>query len=235
MQNNIKAITFDLDGTLYPNYRINIKLIPFTLKQWRLLSTFGKVRKIIRQEQEKNLQDSPQLFAPCSDIYEYQAQMTAKILSDNPEQIREKIDRLIYRGWEPLFKTVKLFKGVHETLETFRKAGYKLGLMSDFPPETKLKNLKVNDCWDTVQCSERCGALKPHPLPFIKLAQALSLPPQNILYVGNSYSYDVVGAARAGMKTAWLKPAFALNSKKMSIKPDFSFNNYRQLHDFVIR
>jgi hypothetical protein len=28
MQNNIEGAAFDLDGTLYPNYRLNIRLIP---------------------------------------------------------------------------------------------------------------------------------------------------------------------------------------------------------------
>ncbi|MCL2808933.1 MAG: HAD family hydrolase [Treponema sp.] len=229
MRDNIKGIAFDLDGTLYPNYRLNIKLIPFILKEWNLLSAFGKARKIIRKEQEST--DAP----PIPDFYNYQIEITAKLLSVPPAPLKEKIERLIYRGWEPLFKKVKLFKGARETLEVFKKEGYKLGLLSDFPPETKLEYLGINGIWDAVHCSERCGALKPHPLSFIKLAQAMSLPPENIIYVGNSRSYDVAGAAKAGMKTAWIRsPLFPGNGLKTP-KPDFSFHNYRQLYDFMIQ
>jgi len=91
--------------------------------------------------------------------------------------------------------------------------------------------LGISDYWDVVHCSESTGAIKPHPLSFFKLAEAMSLPPENILYVGNSHSYDVVGAGRAGMKTAWLKHAF---SGKRNPNPDFSFINYRQLYDFML-
>jgi len=232
MRESIKGVAFDLDGTLYPNYRFNIKLVPFVLKEWRLLSAFGKTREIIRREQEKSI--------PQGDFYYYQAQITAKLLAKSPEAevslLKEKIEKSIYRGWEPLFKNVRLFKGVTQVLDALKKAGYKLGLLSDFPPETKLEYLGLGlDIWDAVHCSERCGALKPHTLSFLKLAQAMSLPPENILYVGNSHSYDVTGAARAGMKTALIKNPLFPGSRTKTPTPDFSFHNYRQLHNFMIK
>jgi len=230
MLKDIKGIGFDLDGTLYPNYRFNRKLLPFLLKEWRLLSAFGKARTIIRKDQEKNLNCNSQLPV---DFYKYQAEITAKILGVEPEPLKEKIEKLIYRGWEPLFRNVKLFKGVHETLNALRKAGYKLGLLSDFPPVIKLEYLGLTGFWDAVHCSEDTGTLKPHPLSFLNLAEAMSLPPENILYVGNSHSYDVIGAARAGMKTAWIKSRFSGSSNKHPL-PDFSFTNYRQFDKFML-
>jgi len=226
MHSGIEGAAFDLDGTLYPNYRLNIKLIPFILKEWRLLSAFGKARNIIRMEQE----------APdyrLDDFYRRQAELAAEILGVPPQPLNEKIERLIYRGWEPLFKEVKLFKGTAETLAALRKAGLKMGLLSDFPPEKKLENLNISGLWDAVLCSERCGALKPHPCSFTELASAMGLPPEKILYVGNSQPYDVVGAKRAGMKTALIKSPLLPGGRK---KPtaDFIFNDYRQLYDFMI-
>jgi putative hydrolase of the HAD superfamily len=232
MLDGIKGVAFDLDGTLYPNYRFDIKLTPFILKEWRLLAAFGKARTIIRKEQEDGLRNNNESLVQFpGDFYVYQAELTAKMLNIKPQGLKEKIDRLIYRGWEPLFKSVKLFKGVFETLDSLRKAGYKLGLLSDFPPVTKLEYLGLTGYWDAVHCSEDCGRLKPHPLSFIRLAQTMSLPPENILYVGNSHSYDVVGAARAGMKTAWLKPVFHGNKKPA---PHFSYSNYRQFINFML-
>jgi putative hydrolase of the HAD superfamily len=225
MRNGIEGVAFDLDGTLYPNYSFNLLLLPFLLKEWRLLSAFGKARKIIRQAQEI----SP---LPRTDFYEYQADKTAKILGVQPQPMQERIERLIYKGWEPLFKKVKLYASSVETLAALRKAGYKLGLMSDFPPETKLDYLGICGFWDSVLCSENFGVIKPHSLPFTELASAMSLPCEKILYVGNSYSYDVVGAARVGMKTAWI--TFLGGGGKKKPKPDFIFSNYRQLFNFMV-
>ncbi|MCL2211395.1 MAG: HAD family hydrolase [Treponema sp.] len=227
MQEGIKGIAFDLDGTLYPNYRLNVRLIPFIFKEWRLLSAFGKARNIIREEQKKNM--------PCRDcFYEHQAEIVAEILKVPAGPLKNKIDSLIYKGWEPLFKKIKLHKYVIETLEELKKAGYKLGLLSDFPPEVKLEYLNISGFWDAVLCSEHSGALKPHPLSFSEMADAMNLQAENIMYVGNSHPYDIAGAAGAGMKTAWIKNRL-VSGKKKEPKPDFSFHNYRHLYDFMLK
>jgi len=223
MRSDIEAAAFDLDGTLYPNYSFNVKLVPFILKESRLLAAFGKARNIIRKEQKT----SPPIQG---DFYQYQAEITAQILKVDPVQLKEKIDRLIYKGWEPMFKNIKLFNHTKDTLAALRKAGYKLGLLSDFPPETKLKYLGLDGLWDAVLCSEQFGALKPHPLSFTELASAMSLPVEKILYVGNSRAYDVAGAKLAGMKTAWIKSPLSAGDGGA----DFSFSDYRQLHDFML-
>ncbi|MCL2244185.1 MAG: HAD family hydrolase [Treponema sp.] len=230
MRSGIEGVAFDLDGTLYPNYRLHVRLVPFLLKEWRLTSAFGKARNIIRKKQE-TLSHSG---GPVGGFYENQAAITAEILGAQPAVIQEKINRLIYRGWEPLFKSIKLFKEAAETLAALKEAGYKLGLLSDFPPEIKLENLKISGIWDAVLCSECCGALKPHLLSFKELAAAMILPPEKILYVGNSHTYDVAGANLAGMKTALIKSRFIPGSKKKP-KADFIFSNYRQLYDFMLK
>jgi len=227
MRSEIKGVAFDLDGTLYPNHRFFVKLLPFVLKHWSLLSAFGKARTIMRQQQENN-----ELIQ--GDFYKAQAEITAEILGVPPEQLQEKIDTLIYKGWEPMFKKVKLFRNTEKTLIALKNAGYKLGLLSDFPPKAKLEYLGLGGIWDAVLCSEHCGALKPHPKSLTELAAAMSLPPQNILYVGNSHKYDVVGASRAGMKTALIKSSVFVNLCGKKPKPDFSFYNYRQLYDFML-
>jgi putative hydrolase of the HAD superfamily len=227
MRDGIEGIAFDLDGTLYPNYRLNIQLIPFILKEWRLLLAFGNARKIIRMEQEK----TP---SAGGNFYEYQAEIVAKLLTVKPEPMKEKIETLIYKGWQPLFKKIKLYKNVVETLNALRKSGYKLALLSDFPPEKKLEYLGISGIWDAVLCSERCGAIKPHLLSFTELIAALALPCERILYVGNSRSYDIAGAKRAGMKTAWIKNIFFPGSGLKKPKPDFVFSNYRQLYNYML-
>jgi len=247
MRTDIEGVAFDLDGTLYPNYRLNIRLIPLIIKELPLIASFGRTRSIIRKEQEAG-------SIQYDNFYQHQAEVTAKMLKAPAESIKVKIERLIYRGWEPLFKTIDPFQGVRETLIAFHNSGYKLGLLSDFPPETKLEYLRISEFWDVVYCSEYSGALKPHPLPFIKLAEKMNLPPEKILYVGNNFSYDVIGAKTVGMKTAWIR-TFPFNiagafedyikttwiskflpeiRRKTEPKPDFSFNSYRQLFDYML-
>jgi putative hydrolase of the HAD superfamily len=223
MLQGISAVAFDLDGTLYPNYRLNIRLLPFLCGHLPLIAAFGRARNIIRDEQEQ----APSNVRP--DFYDHQARVVAGLLRAEPDHIKAKIERLIYRGWEPHFLKIRLFPHLRELLAELRRAGLKLGMLSDFPPEAKLKNLGLDACWDAVLCSEKIGALKPAIRPFTELADALGFPPEQILYVGNSRRYDVAGAGRAGMKTALLSARPGKN------KADFSFRGYRQLRDFVLQ
>jgi putative hydrolase of the HAD superfamily len=223
MLQGISAVAFDLDGTLYPTYRLYIRLLPFLCGHLRFVAAFGRARTIIRREQERFPSSTPPNF------YDYQAQLTAGLLDEEPGRIKEQIKNLIYRGWEPYFSKIKLFPYVREILAELRAARFKLGLLSDFPPQAKLNNLGLADCWDVVLCSEDTGAIKPAIQPFAELARNLGCPPEQILYVGNSRRYDAAGAKRAGMKTALLAGHGAATTEA-----DFTFHNYRQLHDFVI-
>jgi putative hydrolase of the HAD superfamily len=227
MHENLDAIAFDLDGTLYPNYRFYSRLLPFALKEQRLFRAFGKARSVLHALPPND----PLLQKP---FYEAQARLVAEILGTEAAALKEKIEQLIYRGWEPLFKKVRLFSSVRETLAAFKAGGLKLGLLSDFPPHRKLEYLKLTGLWDTVICSEVIGRLKPDPASFRELARSLGTQPERVLYVGNSVRYDVAGAKNAGMQTA-LKTSFFLKTvRKPRVNADFTFSDYRQLLEYVL-
>jgi putative hydrolase of the HAD superfamily len=225
------AVAFDLDGTLYPNYRLNFRLIPFIIKEQRLLRAWGKARTQLRKSGGRT----------GGSFYETQAKIMGEILGESAEKVMEKMERLVYRGWEDYFKKIRLFPHVTETLDALRKNGVTLGLLSDFPPEIKLKNLGIFEYWDAVVCSEREGFLKPDSAAFLEIARRMGTAPEKILYVGNSVSYDVAGAHQAGMKAALVRaapflpgrgtpPSAAPNIRKA----DFIFFDYRQLRDYVL-
>lgn len=73
------------------------------------------------------------------------------------------------------------------------------------------------------------GASKPSPVPFLAIVQRSGVNPSRILYVGDSYHHDVVGASRGGMKTAYLK------RKDVSDRTyDEMFSEYGILPDIVL-
>jgi putative hydrolase of the HAD superfamily len=226
MDKRFDGIAFDLDGTLYPNFRLNVRIIPFILKEFPLLWAMGKARNRIRAD--------PEAYPREADFYEIQAQIMAEILRMAPGEVKKKTETLIYRGWEPLFTRIALFPRVGETLKTFKEQGFKLGLLSDFPPVVKLANLGLDGLWDVILCSESTGRLKPHPLPFLELSERMGIPPERILYVGNSIPYDVIGAKEAGMKTALITYSIIKKIHPPG-KADFVFSDYRQLSKYVIR
>ena len=43
------------------------------------------------------------------------------------------------------------------------------------------------------------GSMKPSPIPFIAISQRTGIPPNRILFIGDSFQNDVVGAHAVGM------------------------------------
>jgi putative hydrolase of the HAD superfamily len=221
VRQQLDAVAFDLDGTLYPNYRFYIRLLPFIAREHRLLRAMGSARDVLRSA------------ARGGRFYDLQAELMAGILRSDIGDVRDRTDRLIYRGWEPLFKGIKLYSGVRETLAAFRADGLKLGLLSDFPPDAKLVNLGLPDAFDAALCSETFGRLKPDPVSFRALSERLGVEAGRILYVGNSVRYDVAGAKAAGFRSALIRrPGW--RSGQSTGGADFIFSSYRQLRRFVL-
>jgi putative hydrolase of the HAD superfamily len=228
MESALKAVAFDLDGTLYPNYRLNVRLVPFILREFPLLAAFSRARNRLRRGKGPG-----DRILPGEDFYAAQARLAAAALKTPAPQVRDKIDRLIYRGWEAHFSSIRLYPHVRETLDRLRRGGLKLALLSDFPPEQKLRNLGLDGIWDLVLCSEVLGALKPAPLSFTELVRRLDLEPERVLYVGNSAAYDIRGAKAAGLKAALVSPL--LKSRNRTAGADFCFHDYRKLAQYVLR
>ena len=235
---SIKAVAFDLDGTLYPNYRLYCRLLP----RFFIHPFFYRAFMAARHELHSGSAD-PQGFTKSTpsggalSFYEKQALLMARFLGKDPEKTRIKMDRLIYRGWERVFSRIRLFPRVKETLSAFRTAGLKLGMLSDFPPVQKVSLLGLDGCFDVILAAEETGALKPSGIPFAILARELAFDPGEILYVGNSPRFDTEGAKTAGMKAALIRRGlFSTGRVKKNDTggADFVFRDYRQLQEYVL-
>ncbi|MDC7125235.1 MAG: HAD family hydrolase [Spirochaetales bacterium] len=211
----IKGLGFDIDGTLYNNLYMYLCTIPTFIKRPILAYHFGKNRAAIRA------------VRPISNFRRTQAEMVAKEMGIPETKARAMLQKLIYEDWVNRFKIIKPLKGLSDGLVELRRSGYKLGALSDFPVQKKLEFLGLED-WDCSFTSEETGYLKPHPEPFIELSKRLCLPPEEILYVGNSYSKDVEGASKVGMKTAYYSKC-----KKGGPAADITFRSYPELFDYI--
>jgi putative hydrolase of the HAD superfamily len=212
----IKAVAFDIDGTLYPNAVMYLKSLPFALTHLRLMLAFARVRKEIRA------------LRPIDDHHELESRMLAERLRISPDEARERIEREIFGVWEAVLDRVKPFPHVRECIEQLRAAGFPIAVTSDFPVEKKLERLGFSGLFDCRLWTEESGYLKPNPEPFLELAACMGLTPEEILYVGNSYDYDVLGAKRVGMHAAHLS-----RRPRRETVADVTFSDYRELCSWV--
>ncbi len=212
----IRAVGFDIDGTLYPDYRFHTRVLPVLIPNFRLLLSMGRARRELRDT------------AHPGTFYQIQAELAARHLRRPSAEVRALFDERIYRAWEPIFARIKIHPHVRETIEGLRSRGLKLGILSDFPVEAKLKHLGLGGLWDCVLCSEEVGRLKPAPEPFLALAQGLGVEPQEMIYVGNNPAYDVKGAKAVGMVAACIS-----RRRRRIPGADFVFSSYRELESWI--
>lgn len=206
----VKAIAFDIDGTLYPNWRMKLFSLPFLVSHLPLVLAFSKVRKDMRKVDK------------IDDFKAIQTSFMARELKVTPEEAGAAVDSIIYKKWENIFRRVKPFSGLQTALEELKARGYALGVMSDFPVGHKLRYFRLDGHWDVTMSSEDTGYLKPHAAPFLALAEKLGCAPEEVLYVGNSYAYDVKGAHAAGMKSVYV------HWRGKNVPPaDLTIRNYR--------
>ena len=98
------------------------------------------------------------------------------------------------------------------TLETLAGRGFVLGILSNWPLALTIDRFAEAHGWiqwlRAIVVSQRVGTIKPHPSIFRAAQAALGLEEQagaQILHVGDDWAADVVGAANAGWRTAYLR------------------------------
>ena len=184
-----QAVVFDLDGTLYPTRQAAVRSWRLVLRHARLFRAFRRVRIQVRA------------IRPISDLHALQADLVADRMGIDPAEARALIDAVVYARLPDALRGVRTHPGVQRALTELRERGAKLGVLSDMPPDAKLRDLGLRGFACAVT-SEATDYLKPNPEPFRYVAELLDVRPEQVLYVGNHYRYDILGASAVGMLTA---------------------------------
>ncbi|HUX11984.1 MAG TPA: HAD family hydrolase [Spirochaetia bacterium] len=213
----IRAVAFDVDGTLYPNRTMYLKSVGFGLRHARLMIAYGRVRRAIRS------------IRPIEDFRQLQARMLSEELSVTVDEAARLVHSIVYNEWEEIIREVPAYPHIREMILDLRARGIRTGVVSDFPVERKLSFLGLGDLWDCAFSAEEVKYLKPNREPFEHLAECLVVPVSSTLYVGNSYRYDVLGAKNAGMLCAHI----AKKPERNSVA-DVTFSDYRTLHEWIL-
>jgi len=95
-----------------------------------------------------------------------------------------------------------------EVMMQLAKAGYRIGVISnaDGRMEGALERAGVRPYIEFVIDSATVGVEKPAPEIFRAGCEALDMPPDSCLYVGDLYPVDYLGATAAGLEAVLLDP-----------------------------
>lgn len=113
-------------------------------------------------------------------------------------------------SWQALFHNFKNycigFPNLIATLEELKEARYTLGIITngigDFQDST-IQALGIKPYFATILISEREGIAKPNPDIFQKALHTLNLSPSEAVYVGDNPVNDIQAAYTIGMTGIW--------------------------------
>lgn len=212
MKQSIKAIFFDLDGTLrIPSpsptdafilfaRSLNVQIDPISERRVKLWAhEYWGQHKLVQHDMERF--DTDGFWINYSRLL-LETVNAKQNLQYHAKLVREWFDD----GYEP---HVTLASGSIELLSKLKNAGYKLGVLSNRsqPFQNVLEQLKIADYFDYSLAAGEIGAWKPNPQIFNHfIAQFDGLAPQECFYVGDNYFADGLGAKSAGLNPILYDP-----------------------------
>ena len=129
------------------------------------------------------------------------------------------------RGW-------RLFPETLAVLNELRRAGYRLGVISNFDSRiySVLESLKILTLFDFITISSETGFAKPDPEIFQAAIQSAGVPAARILFVGDNLSNDVIPGIRAGMDSILIDRA----GRARSPNPAKVIQNLQQIPNEIL-
>lgn len=195
----LRAVIFDLDGTLLDRHR-SFEL--FARDQW---TRFASALHPARQEEYVRM-----LVAFDREGYGPRGELFSGTVAQLglPATLADML-RNDFRA--EFASACVLFPDAMPTLEALRSAGFKLGLITNGSvrmQSRKLEHLGLVPMFDAIVISAAEGVHKPDPEIFRRALERLGVDAAHACYVGNHPDVDVAGAKAAGLMAVWRRDPF---------------------------
>lgn len=153
----------------------------------------------------------------------------------------EDIHLLASLWYQPINNRSTVDPGVRPMLETIRRAGTRLGIVSNtlVPAHCLDEHLAEHGLLEFFPVriySSFVRYRKPHPRIFEIALSQIGVPANRTLFVGDLLHADIIGAKRAGMHTIWKPARHILHGRRLPVPsakqtPDFVLHHVTGLPD----
>ncbi len=223
----IKAISLDLDDTLWP-----------------IWPTIERAEKVLHNWLVEHAPMAAALFSTPSALREIRDHMSASrpdLKHDLSAVRRESIRLALYRAGEnPLLadEAFEVFFSERQRVTLFDDARPSLEFLSARFPLVSISNgnadvhrVGLGQYFRAAISAREFGVGKPDPRIFHAAAGAVDLRPDAILHVGDDATLDALGALNAGMQAVWVNRADHLWPHE--VQPTVIVSNLTELCDLL--
>lgn len=236
MMKNIKAILFDLDGTLRLNFPTGGEVF---LKYLETLDMNFSEEDKVRVEHWEYLYfaNSPEIqadgiafegdFAGFWINFSKRRLMAFGISETRATELAPHVSKYMNENYKP---HVKVPDEIPLILSLLQEGGYILGVVSnrETPFHEELQELKLDSYFSFTLAAGEVGSFKPDALIFERALEIAGVSASEAMYIGDNYFADIVGSKNAGLMPVLYDP--------MGLFPDAEcdvIKSYHQLHELL--
>jgi putative hydrolase of the HAD superfamily len=229
----IRAILFDLDGTLrYNRPRFNDILAKYAI-EYGAADTRANRQSAERWlhfywAQSADAQLDMETFGEQSPAFWENHTRRYLIAFGHAPEHAERLAPEIYRRMSTEYDPQPWIPPeAFDVLRKLREAGFLVGIVSNrnHPLDDELEKFGLDGCIDLKLTAGEVNSWKPDPGIFLEAILRLEVNPAEVLYVGDNYYADVIGARNAGLHPVLLDPD--------GVFPEVECDVIRELHDLI--
>lgn len=211
----IKAVIFDLDGTLLNRDASVRKFIDDQYE--RLNKWLGYITKEKYSARFIELDDRGYVWK--DKVYK---QLIAEFNINNITW-----ENLLQDYVEEFKYNCVPFPNLISTLGIFKSKSMRLAMITNGLGQFQMDNIRalgIENYFDTILISETEGIKKPNPEIFKRALEQLNVSPKESVYIGDHLENDVKAAQKVGMKGIWKKDIHDTN-----VEADFIVDNLNEI------
>ena len=196
----VKAVIFDVDGTLYRQRPLR-RAMAVRLVAGHLLHPIRGLRTAHILAAYRQAQEDMRAEAAVGDLTEVQLLAASARTGVEIAEVARCVAR-----WMDVAPLVLLPRcaepDLAESLDLLRSWGVRLAVLSDYPADAKLAALGIADHFDLVLCAQDAdiGRFKPHPRGLEVALRRLELDAAEVVFVGDRSEVDAVCAAASNIR-----------------------------------
>lgn len=223
----IRAITLDLDDTLWPIMPA-IDRAEAALDAWLATNSPRMAAEWpLSRRQELRLRIDTERPHMAHDMTAQRQWMLERMFAEAGEDPAR-----VHEAFEAYFAARCEVEHYPDTVDALERLAARLPLASVSNGNACLTRIGLMPLFRFQLGAREHGAAKPEASIYLDACERLGVAPAEVLHVGDDVELDVVGAARAGLRTCWIDRRGEAWPRD-DIRPDLHFPDLAALADWV--
>ena len=223
----VRAITLDLDDTLWPFAPIGAR-IEQVLHDWMLRNSPRTAQRFpiagMRALREQVFADNPQLHYDLSALRRLTLQRALEQSDADPA--------LLDPAYEIFYAARNQVECYPDSLDALRRIAARVPVAAVTNGNADLQRIGLAPHFVFQLGAREHGAAKPEASIFHAACERLGVARNEVLHVGDHIEMDAIGAMQAGLRSCWINRE-AQRWTREDLRPDLEFTTLAALADWL--